>query len=82
MEVAADISLYPLADDFIPPIQDVIERLKQRDSVEVETNRMSTQIRGEFDDVMNVLREELGETFASSPKAVVVIKLLNNPLPA
>ena len=32
MRVAVDISLYPLADDFIPPIKDVIERLNANSS--------------------------------------------------
>lgn len=46
MRVAVDISLYPLADEFLPPIQDVIERLNGYDSLEVRTNPMSTQVRG------------------------------------
>ena len=29
MRVAVDISLYPLQEDLIPPIRDVIERIKQ-----------------------------------------------------
>jgi uncharacterized protein YqgV (UPF0045/DUF77 family) len=80
MRVAVDISLYPLDRDFIPPIADVIERLNGHDSIEVATNAMSTQIRGEYDDVMDVLRQEIGTTFDGVPKAVFVIKILNNPL--
>jgi len=80
MRVAVDISLYPLNEDFIPPIQDVIMRLNSHDSLDVATNPMSTQIRGEFDDVMAALHEEIGATFESLPKAVFAIKILNNPL--
>ena len=47
MQVAVDISLYPLDEDFIPPIKNVIERLEQHTGVEVECNRMSTQLRGQ-----------------------------------
>ena len=36
MKVAVDISLYPLQDDLIPPIVDVIERSKP-DHVVLET---------------------------------------------
>ena len=53
MRVAVDISLYPLADDFILPIKDVIERLNAISSVEVLTNAMSTQIRGEYEEVIS-----------------------------
>ncbi len=80
MRVAVDISLYPLADDFIPPIKDVIERLNANSSVKVVTNTMSTQIRGEYDVVMVVLNQEIKKTFDQCPKAVFAIKILNNPL--
>ena len=79
MHVAVDISLYPLDADFIPPIKDVIERLNQYDSLEVWTNAMSTQVIGEFDDVMDALRQEIGSTFEKLPKAIFVMKILNNP---
>jgi len=80
MKVAMDISLYPITDDFIPPIQDVIDRLNQHDGVTVVTNPMSTQLRGEYDDVMAVLQQEVKTTFEQTPKAVFAIKILNNPL--
>jgi uncharacterized protein YqgV (UPF0045/DUF77 family) len=80
MKVAVDISLYPLAADLIPPILDVIERLKSHSQLDVVTNPMSTQIRGEYDDVMAALKEEMKTTFENLPKAVFVIKILNNPI--
>ena len=80
MQVAVDISLYPLDENFIPPIKDVIERLGQYEGIEVERNRMSTQLRGEFDVVMPALTKEIGTTFDQVPKAVFAIKILNNPV--
>ena len=80
MKIAVDISLYPLDEDFIPPIKDVIGRLNAHDGLEVWTNAMSTQLVGEFDDVMNALKQEIGTTFEQLPKAVFAIKILNNPL--
>lgn len=80
MKVAVDISLYPLTEDFIPPIQDVIERLNRHEGIEVSTNPMSTQIRGDYDDVMAALQTEIRETFDTVPKAVFAIRILNNPL--
>lgn len=55
MRVVVDISLYPLDADFIPPIRDVIRRLTQHDDIEIVTNPMATQIRGEYDTIMNEL---------------------------
>lgn len=80
MQVAVDISLYPLDEDFIPPIKNVIARLANHEGVEVEYNRMSTQLRGEFDVVMPVLTEEIRTSFENVPKAVFAIKILNNPV--
>jgi uncharacterized protein YqgV (UPF0045/DUF77 family) len=80
MQVAVDISLYPLDADFIPPIKNIIARLANHDGVEIEYNRMSTQLRGEFDVVMPVLTEEIRTTFENVPKAVFAIKILNNPV--
>lgn len=79
MKIAVDISLYPLDADFIPPIKDVIARLNEHERLQVWTNAMSTQLVGEFDDVMDALRQEIGATFEQLPKAVFAIKILNNP---
>ena len=80
MKVAVDISLYPLDADYLPHIKNVIDRLNQRDGIEVWTNAMSTQLFGEYDDVMQALREEIGTTFEQIPKAVFTIRILNNPV--
>ena len=80
MRVAVDISLYPLDADFIPPIKDVIERLNTHAGLEVTTNPMSTQIRGEYAEVMAALTKEIGTTFEQVPKAVFAIRILNNPI--
>ena len=80
MRGAVDISLYPLDAEFIPPIKDVIERLNQHDDIEIVTNPMATQLRGEYDTVMDALKQEISVTFEAVPKAVFAIKILNNPL--
>ncbi|MDX1498685.1 MAG: YkoF family thiamine/hydroxymethylpyrimidine-binding protein [Woeseiaceae bacterium] len=79
MRVAVDISLYPLADEYLEPIRDVIARLEAHAGVVVAKNPMSTQLRGDFDTVMDVLRRELRTTFEALPHAVFTIKILNNP---
>jgi len=80
MKVAVDISLYPLDADFIPPIKDVIERLNGYPELQVVTNPMSTQVRGEYAEVMAALTTEIGATFEQVPKAVFAIRILNNPI--
>ncbi len=79
MKVAVDISLYPLDAEFIPPIKDVIDRLNTHEDLEIWTNAMSTQVVGDFNIVMDALKQEIGTTFDQIPKGVFVIKMFNNP---
>ncbi len=79
MQVAVDISLYPLDRDYIPPIKDVIDRLHAYEGIEAWTNAMSTQLVGEYELVMDALKAEIGASFESLPKAVFAIRILNNP---
>ncbi len=79
MNIAVDISLYPLDNNFIPPIKDFIKRLQENESIEVVTNPMSTQVRGEYEIVMRIIQKEIRKTFLESSKAVFAIKVLNNP---
>lgn len=80
MKVAVDISLYPLHENFLEPIRDVIKRLNAYPGLEVVTNPMSTQVRGEYDEVMVALNAEIRTTFDQVPKAVFAMKILNNPI--
>lgn len=76
MEIGVEISLYPLDREFIPPIQDFIDRLNTHEGLKVVTNSMSTQVFGDYARVMSVLARELRGTFESADKAVFVMKVL------
>ena len=76
MHIAVDISLYPLSEHFIPPIQDFIRRLNEQPGLRVETNALSTQVRGDLDRVFDALKAEVGRTFAEPGRAVFVMKVL------
>ena len=80
MIVAIDISLYPFDKNFIPPITDFIARLNGYPTLTVTTNSMSTQIEGEYDLVMDIINQEIKETFENHDKSVFTIKILNNPI--
>lgn len=76
MRIAVEMSLYPLADEFIPPILDFIARLKAHPRLAIVTNSMSTQVSGDLDDVFDALRAEIAVTFASPRRSVLVMKVL------
>jgi uncharacterized protein YqgV (UPF0045/DUF77 family) len=76
MDIGVEISLYPLNQDFLPPIRDFIGRLNADARLRVVTNSMSTQVFGDYDTVMPTLVRELRATLAANDKAVFVMKLL------
>ncbi len=80
MRIAVDISLYPLRDEYLPPIEDVIARLHAHEDIDVVTNPLSTQLLGEYATVMNALQDEIATTFEQIPKAVFTIRILNHAL--
>jgi len=81
MEIGVEISLYPLNADYIPPIQDFIDRLNADARFKVVTNSMSTQVFGRYEEVFAALTREIRQTFESEDKAVFVMKVLG-PLAA
>ena len=76
MDIGVEISLYPLHQQYIPPIQDFIARLNADARLRVVTNSMSTQVFGDYDAVMQTLVRELRTTFEGNDKAVFVMKVL------
>jgi uncharacterized protein YqgV (UPF0045/DUF77 family) len=76
MRISVEISLYPLAADYIPPIKDFIDRLNAYPDLRVETNAMSTQVSGEHEHVFATLSKETEQTFAEGGRRVFVMKVL------
>ena len=77
MLVSVDISLYPSKESFIPPVDNFIASLKKYKNIEVRVNNMSTQIFGEYDIVMDILKKEINNTFLSEENVVLNIKVVN-----
>jgi len=76
MRTAIEISLYPLDADYIPPIQDFIDRLNTYREIDVVTNAMSTQIAGEHHRLFEILAKETATSFAQHGRKVFVMKVL------
>ncbi len=79
MNISVDISYYPLKEEFIPPIKGFIERLNYHDSIVVKTNGISTQVFGDYFDVMEIITKEIHKSF-ELPHSVFVLKIINADL--
>jgi hypothetical protein len=82
MEIGVEMSLYPLDANFIPPIQNFIDRLNADGRFKVITNSLSTQVFGEYDDVFGLLVKEMKQTFEQEHKAIFVMKVVGPFTPA
>ncbi|MDC3332882.1 hypothetical protein OAV62_01435 [bacterium] len=80
MQLSVDVSMYPLKDEYIPAIQGFIDRVNTYSGLEVITNTMTTQIFGDYDLVMDVMRDEMRRSFEQFGRAVFVCKFIDSNL--
>lgn len=78
MKISLELSLYPLDDNFLTIIRDIVERLNADSEVTCLTNTMSTQVFGEYDAVMRLFDRTLRYSFENYGKQVFVAKFLNS----
>jgi uncharacterized protein YqgV (UPF0045/DUF77 family) len=77
MKIVADMSLYPLRDGPIPTIIEFIEDLQLQEGIEIVTNQLGTQLRGEFEAVTGAINQCMHKAMLSSNTVVLVVKYLN-----
>ena len=79
MNITAEISLYPLQDQYGEKILEFLEKMQADDQISIETNAMSTLFTGEYDIIMKILTLELKQFFEDN-KAVCILKVSNGCL--
>lgn len=77
MNIVADMSLYPLRDEPIPSIIEFIEELQGQEGIEIVTNQLGTQLRGEFDAVTGAINRCMHKAMTATNTVVLVVKYLN-----
>jgi uncharacterized protein YqgV (UPF0045/DUF77 family) len=76
MRTTAEISMYPLADDFIGPIREIIHKLNTYPGLEVSTYPTATVLVGEHAVVMDALKDALAWSHERFGTSVFVTKLI------
>ena len=79
MIATIEVSMYALTDGYEQKVIDFIQRVKQNKGIRVEVNGLSTQLFGEYDLLMNVLKKEMQHDFENG-KAVFLLKLAGSEL--
>ncbi|PKG50129.1 MULTISPECIES: thiamine-binding protein [Olleya] len=75
MNISVDLTLSPLSDDFEQHVIDFIKALRASKFTVLE-NPLSTQIFGEFDQLMPFLNEKIKASFENQDICVLTIKVV------
>ncbi|MEZ5555848.1 YkoF family thiamine/hydroxymethylpyrimidine-binding protein [Haliea sp.] len=81
MDITAELSLYPLQEDYIPVIKRFIEQLAAIQGLTVVTNAMSTQLSGDAGAVFAAVQATLETSYHHFGKQVLVCKFIPGLLP-
>jgi uncharacterized protein YqgV (UPF0045/DUF77 family) len=77
MKIVAEISMYPLKEQYIQPIQEFIDRLNTYKNIKVITTATSTTVCGEYLPTMQMLSEEMQRSHEKIGQSIFVCKFLN-----
>ncbi len=80
MKLTAELSLYPLQDEYIPVIDAIIADLNTQMALKVQTNAMSTQISGDYDSVFSAIQAVLAHSVERFGRQVLVCKFIADDL--
>ena len=75
MDISVELTLTPLQNNFEEPIIRFIQKLRNS-GLKVLENPLSTQVYGEYDQVMTVLHRELKETFNEIDHGLLHMKVV------
>ena len=80
MKLSVEVSMYPLKNEYIPAIKDFIDRVNAYAGLKVITSTMSTQLFGDYDLVMDVMRDEMRRSYEQFGRAIFVCKFIDSDL--
>ena len=77
MKISVELTLTPLQDDYEPAIINFIKRLRTS-GLTVMENPLSTQIYGEYDEVMELLQDEMKIALEAVERGLLYIKIVKS----
>jgi uncharacterized protein YqgV (UPF0045/DUF77 family) len=80
MKVTLEISMYPLRSDYQEQVLSFLEELHRKEDLEIKVNAMSTQVKGEFDQVFSAIQQSIKAVYSTEVKASFVVKVLKGDL--
>ncbi|MCF7568443.1 thiamine-binding protein [Sabulilitoribacter arenilitoris] len=75
MKISVELTLTPLQDKFEPAIIHFIKKLRAS-NLKVLENPLSTQVYGDYDEVMSLLQNEIKEVFQLIENGLLYMKIV------
>jgi len=77
MKISVELTLTPIQDDFEPIIINFIKALRGSGLTVIE-NPLSTQVYGDYDKVMQILKDEVEVAFEAMERGLIHMKLVKS----
>lgn len=77
MKISVELTLTPLQSDFEPIIIQFIKKLRAS-GLKILENPLSTQVFGDYDEVMNLLTSEIKEAMELMDKGLLYMKIVKS----
>ena len=77
MKISVELTLSPLQDDFEPAIINFIKSLRAS-GLTIKENPLSTQVYGDYDEVMAVLNKEMKIALEAVDRGLMYIKIVKS----
>jgi len=77
MKIAVELTLTPVQDDYEPIVVDFIKKIRQS-GFAVKENPLSTQIYGDYDQVMDFLKEEIQIAMDAMDRGLLNMKIVKS----
>tara|TARA_R110001632_G_scaffold141565_2_gene257512 strand:- start:2596 stop:2856 length:261 start_codon:yes stop_codon:yes gene_type:complete len=77
MKISVELTLMPLQNDFEPPIINFIKKLRASKFTVLE-NPLSTQIYGDYDELMPFLTNEIKSSFETQENVILNLKMVKS----
>lgn len=77
MDISVELTFTPLRDDFEEPVISFIKKLRASGLTVLE-NPLSTQVYGEYDAIMSLLKKEIREAFEMIDSGLLYIKIVKS----
>lgn len=77
MKISVELTLTPLQDNYEPAIIDFIKKLRES-GLTIKENPLSTQVYGDYDEVMELLNKEIKTAFEAIDCGLLYMKIVKS----